>query len=109
MQGYANEEIENNGYPYPDQPNGYPQDEQEGTGESQEGGYPVQNLDAGFAAVEGQGSVMEAICLRRALFITPDGYQGVFVVLPTAPDQPVPFLFVQAKERAWVGLGEGQS
>jgi len=28
--------------------------------------------------------------------MTPDGLQGIFVALPTSPDQPVPYLFVQA-------------
>ncbi|KAL1507730.1 hypothetical protein AB1Y20_007343 [Prymnesium parvum] len=62
-------------------------------------GYPVQNLDAGFESVVNDANpIMEAVCLKRALFMTPDGYQGVFVALPTAPDQPIPFLFVQALE-----------
>ena len=40
--------------------------------------------------------LLEAVCLQRALYMTPDGYQGIFVSLPTAEDQPVPFLFVRA-------------
>jgi len=42
--------------------------------------------------------MLEAVCLSRALFMTPDGFQGIFIALPTAEDQPVPFLFVQVHE-----------
>jgi len=63
-----------------------------------EHGYPLQNLDEAMElpAEHELNPVMEAVCLRRALFMTPDGVQGVFVALPTSLDQPVPFLFVQA-------------
>ena len=38
---------------------------------------------------------MEATCAQRALFRTPDGMSVVFIALPTAPDQPMPYLLVQ--------------
>lgn len=55
----------------------------------------------------------EVVCVQKALFLTPEGYQGVFVALPTGPDQPIPFLFVQAArnkrktylEYGWVRMG----
>lgn len=52
-------------------------------------------------------AVLEAVCLQRALFTTPDGRQGIFVALPTAEDQPVPFLFVQVVGRCTAELRTG--
>jgi len=45
-----------------------------------------------------EGDLLEASCLQRSLFVTPEGIQGIFVALPTADDQPVPFLFVQVHD-----------
>lgn len=53
----------------------------------------------------GEMEMMEATCLARALFTTPEGFRGVFIQLPVAEDQPMPFLFVQAHEERHVQTG----
>jgi len=68
-----------------------------GTMQSTEDGYEMGEM--------GEVEMMEATCLARALFTTPEGFRGVFIQLPVAEDQPMPFLFVQAHEERHVQAG----
>jgi len=61
-------------------------------------GEPTADEGYGDEAIAAAEETLTAVCLRRALFMMPDGRQGVFVALPTSEDQPVPFLFVEAGE-----------
>lgn len=58
--------------------------------EYQEGEYMATQMED-----EPPVELLSASCLQRALFLTPDGFQGIFIALPTSEEQPVPFLFVQ--------------
>jgi len=73
---------------------GYPNDFYTVTNTSASTDYP-EDQQPTQDALEPQ-DLLEATCGQRALFITPDGFKGIFVALPTAEDQPVPFLFVRA-------------
>ena len=84
--GYADEGYADGGYA-----EGYGGEYGEGSYAGEAGG-DEQYVEGGA----GQEEVLEAICLRKAIFMMPDGRQGVFCALPTSEDQPVPFLFVQA-------------
>jgi len=78
-------------------PNAYSGSYGEGNGEaSTDYGYGEAAAEAspGVAPAE----MLEIKCAQRALFTTPDGFEGVFVSLQTSADQSMPFLFVQAHE-----------
>jgi len=58
--------------------------------------------------------MLEVKCAQRALFTTPDGFEGVFISLQISFEQPTPFLFVQAhqvrplKQKKWGRSGPPQ-
>jgi len=44
------------------------------------------------------GQLVEATCLERALFTTPDRINGIFIQLPVSEGDEMPYLFVQVHE-----------
>ena len=71
--------------------NGYPRAVEDRGGTRTRGG-PSASVSSSEA---GEGELGVATCFERALFITPEQIEGIFVQLPTDASQPIPYLFVQ--------------
>lgn len=79
---------------------------------AEQGDYNPYGYEGGPAA--SPAAMLEARCAQKAIFRTPDGYDGVFIVMPEAGEynpSNVPYLFIQAheikptKKKGWGGGG----
>jgi len=79
---------------------------------AEQGDYNAYGFEGGGGPAASPAAMLEAKCPQKAIFRTPDGYDGVFIVMPEAGEynpSGVPYLFIQShevksiKKKGWGG------